>query len=119
MEFVKPFQVSDGRYLQEIEAIFTGITKIGDVAIKREAPVIVFADTAVKKQVVPPSKRTCSLYRLTGMGTSLSQKKTDVPFRSANLMRLIVFRSCAASVSPWARQRCPHVFRSCIWLVVL
>jgi hypothetical protein len=52
------FQVSDWRYLQEIEIIFAGITKIGDVAIESGTPVIVLADAAVEQQVVPPSERT-------------------------------------------------------------
>jgi hypothetical protein len=42
------FQVSDCRYLQEIEVIFTGIAKISDVTIERGTPVIVFSDIAVE-----------------------------------------------------------------------
>jgi hypothetical protein len=48
MQFVRFFQVSDCRYLQEIEIIFAGITKIGDVAMEGGTPVIVLADTAVE-----------------------------------------------------------------------
>jgi hypothetical protein len=36
VQFVQLFQVSYCRYLQELEIIFAGITKIGDVAIRAE-----------------------------------------------------------------------------------
>jgi hypothetical protein len=62
MQFVQFFQVSDCRYLQAIEIIFAGITKIGDVAMEGGTPVIVLADTAVEQQVVPPSERTRAFY---------------------------------------------------------
>ena len=67
------FQVSDRRYLQEIEIIFAGITKAGitkidDVAIEGRAPSIVLADVAVKQQVVPPSERTGAFYGLRSPG---------------------------------------------------
>jgi hypothetical protein len=55
MQFVQFFQVKDCRYLQEIEIIFAGITKIGDVAKEGGTPLIVLAGTAVDQQVVPPS----------------------------------------------------------------
>jgi len=58
MQFVQLFQVKDCRCLQEIEIIFAGITKIGDVAKEGGTPVIVLAHTAVEQQVVPPSERT-------------------------------------------------------------
>jgi hypothetical protein len=58
MQFVQIFQVNDCRYLQEIEIIFAGITKTGDIAIEGGTSAIVLADTAVEQQVVPPSKRT-------------------------------------------------------------
>jgi hypothetical protein len=64
MQFVKVFQVSDRRYLQEIEITLAGITKVSDVAIQGGTPVIVLTDTTVEQQVVPPSKRTCAFYRL-------------------------------------------------------
>jgi hypothetical protein len=57
MQFVQFIQVSDCRYLQEIEIIFAGITKIGDVATEGGTPAIVLGDTAVEQQVVPPSER--------------------------------------------------------------
>jgi hypothetical protein len=57
MQFVQFFQISDCRYLQVIEVIFAGITKIGDVAIEGGTPIIGLADTAVEQQVVPPSER--------------------------------------------------------------
>jgi hypothetical protein len=57
MQFVQFFQVKDCRCLQEIEIIFAGITKIGDVAKEGGTPVIVLTDTAVEQQVVPPSER--------------------------------------------------------------
>jgi hypothetical protein len=63
MQFVQFFQVSDCRYLQEIEIMLAGITKVGDVAIKGGTPVIVLADAAVEEQVVPPGKRTRAFYR--------------------------------------------------------
>jgi hypothetical protein len=50
------FQVSDCRYLQEVEIIFAGIGNTADVSIECDTPVIVFRETAVKQQVVPPSK---------------------------------------------------------------
>jgi hypothetical protein len=62
MEFVQFFQISDCRHLQEIEIIFAGITKIGDVAMEGGPPVIVLADIAVEQQVVPPSERTRTVY---------------------------------------------------------
>jgi hypothetical protein len=62
MQFVQFFQVSDCRYLQAIEIIFAGITKIGDVAMEGGTPVIVLADTAVEQQVVPPSERARAFY---------------------------------------------------------
>ncbi len=64
MQFVEFFQVSDRRYLQEIEIIFAGITKIDDVAIEGGTPSIVLADAVVKQQVVPPSERTGAFYGL-------------------------------------------------------
>jgi hypothetical protein len=64
MQLVQFFQVSDCRYLQEIEIIFAGITKIGDVAIEGGTPAIVLADAAVEQQVVPPSERTRAFYGL-------------------------------------------------------
>jgi hypothetical protein len=56
MQFVQIFQICDGRYLQMIEIIFAGITKIGDVAIERGTPAIVLAYAAVEQQIVPPSE---------------------------------------------------------------
>jgi hypothetical protein len=64
MQLVHFLQVSDCRYLQEIELIFAAITKIGDVAIQGGTSVIVFADAAVEKQVVPPSERARAFYGL-------------------------------------------------------
>jgi hypothetical protein len=49
MQFVQLFQVSDGRYLQQIEIIFAGIAKIGYVAKKGGTPVIVLADAATEQ----------------------------------------------------------------------
>jgi len=54
MQFVQLFQVSDRRYLQEIEIIFAIIAKIGDVARESGTPVIVLTDTTMEQQVVPP-----------------------------------------------------------------
>jgi len=68
MQFVQFFQVSDCRYLQQIEIVFAGIAKIGDVAIEGETPAIVVADTAVEQQVVPPSERTRTFYGLRSHG---------------------------------------------------
>ena len=65
MQFVQFFQVSDCRDLQEIEIIFAGVTKIGDVTIEGGTPAIVLADTALEQQVVPPSERTRAFYGLT------------------------------------------------------
>jgi hypothetical protein len=48
MPFVQFFQVSDCRDLQEFEIIFSGMPKIGDVAIEGGTPVIVLAHTAVE-----------------------------------------------------------------------
>jgi len=48
MQFVQLSQVSDCRCLQEIEIIFAGITKIGDIPIEGGTPVIVLADTTVE-----------------------------------------------------------------------
>jgi hypothetical protein len=47
MQLVQASQVSDRRYLQEVEIISAGFLKIGDVAMEGGAPVIVLADTAV------------------------------------------------------------------------
>jgi hypothetical protein len=68
MQFVQLFQVSDRRYLQEIEIIFAGIAKIGDVPKEGGTPVIVLADTTMEQQVVPPSERTCAFYGLRSHG---------------------------------------------------
>jgi hypothetical protein len=68
MQLVQFFQVSDCRYLQEMEIIFAGITKIGDVAIEGGTSVIVLADAAVEQQVVPPSERTRAFYGLRSHG---------------------------------------------------
>jgi hypothetical protein len=84
MQFVEFFQVSDCRYLQEIEIIFAGIMKIGDVATEGGTPVIVLADAAVEQQVVPPSERTRTFYGLRSHGHLPKAKKTYDPFRSAN-----------------------------------
>ncbi|RXH36942.1 hypothetical protein XH99_03190 [Bradyrhizobium nanningense] len=64
MQFIKFFQVSDCRYLQEIEIIFAGIAEVGDVAMECGTPVVVLADAAVEQQVVPPSERTRAFYGL-------------------------------------------------------
>jgi hypothetical protein len=96
MQFVQFFQVSDCRYLQEIEIIFAGITKIVDVAMEGGTPVIVLADTAVEQQVVPPSERTRAFYSLRSHGHLPKKGKTDEPFRSANFSDVTLFRSCAA-----------------------
>ncbi|MDA9438790.1 hypothetical protein XH98_06580 [Bradyrhizobium sp. CCBAU 51745] len=97
MQFVQFLQVSDCRYLQETEIIFCGIRKIGDVAIEGGTPSIVLADVVVSQQVVPPSKRTGAFYGLrTHVHLPKDQRKTDDPFRSANLSDVILFRSCAA-----------------------
>jgi hypothetical protein len=68
MQFVQLFQVSDRRYLQEIEIIFAIIAKIGDVARESGTPVIVLTDTTMEQQVVPPSERTCAFYGLRSHG---------------------------------------------------
>jgi hypothetical protein len=68
MQFVQLFQVSDRRYLQEIEVIFAGFAKMGDVAKEGDAPVIVLADTTMQQQVVPPSERTRAFYGLRSHG---------------------------------------------------
>ncbi|MDA9547069.1 hypothetical protein ACM43_22045 [Bradyrhizobium sp. CCBAU 45321] len=68
MQFVQLFQVSDRCCLQEIEIIFAGITKIGDVAKEGGTPVIVLTDATMEQQVVPPSKRTCAFYGLRSHG---------------------------------------------------
>lgn len=62
MQFVQLFQVGDCRYLQTTEIIFAGITKIGDVAMKRGTPVVIFVDTAVEQQAVSPSERARAFY---------------------------------------------------------
>ncbi|CCE05525.1 hypothetical protein BRAS3843_1390017 [Bradyrhizobium sp. STM 3843] len=109
MQFVQAFQVSDCRYLQEIEVVFAGITKIGDVSVDGGTPAIVLADTAVEQQVVAPSERTCAFYGLRShghlpdivgfspVGSPQRQRKTDEPFRSANCSGAMLFRRCAAS----------------------
>jgi hypothetical protein len=97
MQFVQLPQVCDCRYLHEIEIIFAGITKIGDVAIEGGTPVIVLADTAVEQQVVPPSEGARAFYSLRSHGhLQKSERKTDEPFRSANFSVVTLFRSCAA-----------------------
>jgi hypothetical protein len=58
MQFVQIFQVSDCGYLQEIEIMFAGATKAGDVAIESRTSAIVLADAAVAQQIIPPSERT-------------------------------------------------------------
>ncbi|MCP3392822.1 hypothetical protein NLM27_29150 [Bradyrhizobium sp. CCGB12] len=58
MQFIQLFQVGDCGYLQEIEILFAGIAKIGDVAVEGGTPVVVLADAAVEQQVVSPSERT-------------------------------------------------------------
>jgi hypothetical protein len=75
MQFVQFFQVKDCRYLQEIEIIFAGITKIGDVAKDGGTPVIVLADTAVEQQVVPPSERARAFCGLRMLMSSLSRRR--------------------------------------------
>jgi hypothetical protein len=68
MQFIQFSQVSDCRYLQEIEIVFAGIKKIGDVEIEGGTPTIVLADTAMEQQVVPPSERTRTFYCLRSHG---------------------------------------------------
>jgi hypothetical protein len=68
MQFVQFFQVSDCRYLQAIEIIFAGITKVDDVAMEGGTPDIVLADIAVEQQVVSPSERTRAFYAGLGHG---------------------------------------------------
>jgi hypothetical protein len=68
MQFVQLFQVGDCGYLQETEITYAGITKIGDVAMKRGSPVIVLGDTRVAQQVVPPSERTRAFFCLRSHG---------------------------------------------------
>ncbi|MDA9431918.1 hypothetical protein XH88_09010 [Bradyrhizobium sp. CCBAU 51627] len=58
MQFVEFFQVSDSRYLQEIETVFAGTTKMGDVAMESRTSVVILADAAMEQQVVPPGKCT-------------------------------------------------------------
>src|SRR4030095_8582864 len=96
MQFVQFSQVGDCRYLQEIKIILADIAKIGDVAIEGGTPVIVLADTAVKQQVVPPSERTRAFHGLRSHRHLPNGRKTDEPFRSANLSGVMLFRSCAA-----------------------
>jgi hypothetical protein len=97
MQFVQLFQVGDCGYLQETEITYAGITKIGDVAMKRGSPVIVLGDTRVAQQVVPPSERTRAFFCLRSHGhLSKRQRKTGASFRSANLSDVMLFRSCAA-----------------------
>jgi hypothetical protein len=47
VQFVQALQVTDCRYLQDIEVEFAGITKIGEVTMEGGTPMIVLADTAV------------------------------------------------------------------------
>jgi hypothetical protein len=99
MQFVQFFQVEDCRCLQEIEIIFAGITKIGDVAKEGGTPVIVLADTAVEQQVVPPSERARAFCGLRSHGhLPKSQRKTGEPFRSANFSDVMLFRSAPQGV---------------------
>ncbi|MHC2375530.1 hypothetical protein ACVIQT_010227 [Bradyrhizobium diazoefficiens] len=49
MQFVEFSQIGNCRYLQEIEIIFAGIAKMGDVAIEGGTPVVVLADAAVER----------------------------------------------------------------------
>ncbi|MDA9390556.1 hypothetical protein WN73_07600 [Bradyrhizobium sp. CCBAU 45394] len=96
MQFIQFFQVGDCGDLQEIEIIFAGIAKTGDVAIEGGTPVIILADAAVEQQVVPPSERTRAFSGLRTHGAPPKGRKTDDMFRSAILPIVTLFRSCAA-----------------------
>src|SRR6478609_1789925 len=97
MQFVQFFQVTDCRYLQEIEIIFAGITKTGDVAIEGGTPAIVLADTAVEQQVVPPSERARAFCGWRSHGhLPKGREGLSSRFRSANFSDVMLFRSCAA-----------------------
>jgi len=68
MQFVEFSQIGDCRYLQAIEIIFAGITKMSDVAIEGGTPVVVLADATVEQQVVPPRERARTIYGLRSHG---------------------------------------------------
>jgi len=96
MQFVQFFQVTDCRYLQEIEIIFAGITKIGDVAKEGGTHVIVLADTAVVQQVVPLSERARAFCGLRSHGHLPKARERLVSrFVPANFSDVMLFRSCA------------------------
>jgi hypothetical protein len=85
MQLVQFFQVLDGRYLQEIEIIFAGVAKIGDVATEGGVPAIILAYAAATQQVVPPSERTRTFYRLSSHGHLPERSRmTHDRFRSPN-----------------------------------
>jgi hypothetical protein len=77
MQFVNFFQIGDRRYLQLIEMIFTGIAKVGDVAMEGGSPGIVLVDIAVLQQVVPPSEGTSAVYSLRIHGHSSQKTERD------------------------------------------
>src|SRR5258707_15270466 len=106
MHFVQFFQVKDCRYLQEIEIIFAGITKIGDVAKEGGTPVIVLADTAVEQQVVS-GRPSCS--RDTGCVAwtcqLLHRRDTDRERRKVRYERIDRRSSYVAIRHPVARDK--------------
>src|SRR5829696_2483985 len=96
MQLVQVSQVSDCSYLQASEIVFTGMPKMGDVAMEGRTPIVVLTDTAVAQQVVPPSECTGSLYGRRSHGhLPIFFRKTDQPFRSA-ILSGVMFRSCTA-----------------------
>ena len=88
VQFVQALQVTHCGYLQAIEIEIAGITKIGEVTMEGGTPMIVLADTAVDKQVVPPCERArtfCGLRRHEHL-TKKRGKKVSPQVRSANLL---------------------------------